>query len=218
MIRTGVVASVAAVALAACGGSHGVVPSTALMPSMLSKSTAPTTCPANPPQPAWIFKGSCVISKLPTKGKTYTLAAYKGLGVSVAIPKNNATGSPAFVIVDAVGGKTKDIAPYKGKAFPAIPTTSGKSVVNIEAVNAFPGLKFTGGNLIVTVNAQKLPGNHCSVAVLEQKGTKFSWFAIPIAPSVKGNVITEKIAGGAVGTLFPNGLPAGPLFFNAACK
>jgi hypothetical protein len=218
MIRTGVVASAAAVALAACGGSHGVVPSTAFMPSMLSKSTAPTTCPANPPQPAWIFKGSCVISKLPTKGRKFTLAAYKGFAVTVTIPKNTATGNPAFVLVDAVGGKTKDIAPYKGKAFPPISTSRGKSVINIEAVNAFPGLKFTGGSLIVSVTAQKLPGNTCTVAVIQQKGTKFSWFSIPILPSVKGNVITEKIAGGAVGTLFPSGLPAGPLFFNAACK
>lgn len=217
MIRTGVVASAAAIALAACGG-HGLVPSQSAAPgfdAVTPMSTNP--CYTSAVQKAWIFKGSCVITKLPTKGKKIVLAAYKNVTASVSLPKNTATGSPTFALVDALGGKAKDIAPYKGKAFPSIPTASGKSVVYLEADNSFGGLAFTSGSLVVTVTA-KLPGTACSVALLQQKGTKFSWFTIPVPPTVKGATITETLPASGVKVFFPNGLPAGPLFFNAACK
>ncbi|HEY1976517.1 MAG TPA: hypothetical protein VGG89_08235 [Candidatus Baltobacteraceae bacterium] len=208
----------AAILFAACGG-HGVIPSQSGAPgfnAVTPEATGP--CYTHAVQPAWIFEGSCNVKKLPPKGLSLTLAPYKGITVTVAMPKNNSKGNPSLALVDAVGGKAKDIKPFKGKAFPALPKTAGKSVIYIEAVNPFAGLKFTGGNLIVMVKAKKLPGKTCGVAILRQNGKKFSWFSIPIRPTVSGNTINEKISGGAVGTLFPNGLPAGPLYFNAACK
>ena len=207
----------AAMLLTACGG-HGMVPSQGGASGFNAVTREPTNpCYTHAVQPAWIFEGSCNVKKLPPKGLSVTLAPYKGITVTVAMPKNNSKNA-SLVLVDAVGGKAKDIKPYKGKPFPAIPATAGKSVIYIEAVNSFAGLQFTGGNLVVKVKAKKLPGTSCGVTLLQQKGKKFSWFPIPIRPTVSNNTINEKIPGGAVGTLFPNGLPAAPLYFNAACK
>lgn len=217
-IRSSAAAIAIAVALAACGG-RGVIPSQSGAPD----SNAFTAMSSNPcytkaVQPAWIFKGSCVIGKLPAKGKTFKLAPYKGVTVSVTLPANDAKGNPTFVLVDAIGGKVKDIKPYKKKPFPLIPASSGKSVIYIEAVNSFGGLTFSKKSLVVTATANKLPGSHCSVALLQQKGSKFSWFTIPVPPAVKGGTITETLPASGVKVFFPNGLPAGPLYFDAACK
>jgi hypothetical protein len=219
LIRAGIVVSAAAIALAACAG-HGLVPSQSAAPNLVVTPMAtPNQCYEAPFQPAWIFKGSCVFKKLAPKGTSISLGAYKSItAVTVAFPKNTSKGGPVFLLADALGGKAKDIKPYKGVPFPGIPKTSGKSVVYIQAVNSFTGLKFTSGNLVVTVKAKSLSSNKCSVALLRKSGAKLSWFTIPIAPSVSGNVITEKIPAGAIGTLYAQGLPAGPLYFNAACK
>ena len=219
-IRTGAAASAAAIALAACGG-HGLVPSQSAAPgfSLISDKSSTNPCLAKGVQPAWVFKGACKIVKLPAKGITIKLAAYKGITVTASFPKNNSKGNPSFVLVDALGGKTKDIAPFKKKAFPAIPAALGKSVINIQAVNSFAGLKFSGGNLVVTAKMGKLPGSTCKVSLLQPKGgSKYQWFTIPIPPKVKGGTLTETIPAGAIGTLYANGLPVAPLFFNAACK
>jgi hypothetical protein len=217
-IRSVAGALAATIAFAACGG-HGLVPTQNSVPGFNAVTPMATNpCYTKAAQPAWIFKGSCVIAKLPKKGKTFKLAAYKGVTASIALPKNNSKGGPMFVIVDALGGKAKDITKYKGKSFPAIPKTAGKSVIYIQAVNSFAGLKFTSGSLVVTVTAKKLPGTKCAVALLRKTGAKLSWFTIPIAPTVSGKTITEKIPAGAIGTLYGQGLPAAPLYFNAACK
>jgi hypothetical protein len=218
MIRTGFVASATAIALAACGG-HGLVPSQSAAPGFsFIGDKAANPCYTKAVQPTWIFKGSCKMVKLPAKGISIKLAAYKGITVTVAFPKNNSKGNPPFVLVDAVGGKAKDIVAFKNKPLPALPTTVGKSVIYIEAVNGFAGLKFTAGNLVVTASKKTLPGKSCKVSLLRQMGAKLQWFPIPIAPKVSGGTVTETIPGGAVQTLFTSGLPKGPLFFNAACK
>lgn len=216
MIRTGVVASAAAIALAACGG-HGLVPSQSAVPgfnALTANSSNP--CYTSTVQPAWIFKGSCMIlTKLPAKGKTIALAAYKGTSVTVKLPKSTSKGG--FVLVDAVGGKAKDIATFQGKAFPPI-TKTLKSVIYVEAVNPTAGLKFTSGNLVFTIKAQKFPGKSCPLSVLEGTLAKPKWFNSPFSGKISGGTMVFTVPGSALGTLFPNGLPAGPLFFNVACK
>jgi hypothetical protein len=216
MIRTGICASVA-MALAACGG-HGYVPSqsAAYQPSLVAMSSNP--CYTSTVQPAWIFKGSCDISKLAAKGGKFALAAYKGVTVSVSLPANNSKGNPAFVLVDAVYGKVKDIETFKGKAFPPVTPKTLKSVVYVQAVNSFPGLKFTKGNLVFTIKAAKFPGTSCPLSIIEGKFPKLKWFNTPFSGKISKTTMTFTIPGSALGTLFPTGLPAGPLYFNVACK
>ena len=216
MIRTSVVASAAAIALAACGG-HGLVPSQSAAPgsdAVIPMSSNP--CYTSTVQPAWIFKGSCtILKKLPAKGKTIALAAYKGVSVTVKLPKNTSKGG--FALVDAMGGKTKDILKFSGAAFPPIQKTL-KSVAYVEAVNPTAGLKFTSGNLVFTIKAQKFPGKSCPLSVLEGTFPKLKWFNSPFAGQISGGTMVFTVPGSALGTLFPNGLPAGPLYFNVGCK
>jgi hypothetical protein len=217
IIRTGIVASAAAIALAACGG-HGLVPSQSAAPgysSVMPMSSNP--CYSSTVQPAWIFMGSCVIlPKLPTKGKTVALAAWKGVTVSVKLPKNTSTGG--FVLVDALGGKAKDIMKFSGKSFPSITPTTLKSVVYVEAVNGTNGLTFTSGNLVFTIKAAKFSGTKCPLSVLTGTFPKLKWFNSPFVGSIKGGTMTFTVPGGALAQLFPSGLPAGPLYFNVGCK
>lgn len=218
LIRTGLVALGAVIVFAACGG-HGMVPSQSAAPSLVVTPMAtPNQCYESPFQPAWIFKGSCLFKKLPAKGTTIALAAYKGISVTVKLPKNSGKGSPIFLLVDALGGKTKDIVKYKGVAFPAITPTSLKSVVYVEAVNPFNGLKFTSGNLVFTIKAAKFPGKSCPLSVLEGSPPKLKWFNSPFAGKITGGTMVFTVPGSALGTLFPNGLPRGPLYFNVGCK
>lgn len=216
-IRTGVVASAAAIALAACGG-HGLVPSQSAAPG--SNAVVPMSsnpCYTSAVQPAWIFKGSCAILKtLPTKGKTIALAAYKGVSVTVKLPKNTSKGG--FALVDALGGKSKDIVAFSGKAFPPITPTTLKSVVYVEAVNQTAGLTFTSGSLVFTVKATKFPGKSCPLSVLTGTFPKLKWFNSPFTGTLKSGAMTFTVPGGALTQLFPTGLPAGPLYFNVACK
>lgn len=214
-IRNGAAVVAASIALAACGG-HGMVPSQSAAPgfnAMGPMSSNP--CYTHAVQPAWIFHGSCNVTKLPPKGLSSTLAPYKGITVTVKLGKNTSKKG-TFVLVDAVGGKAHDISKYKGKTFPPI-TKTLKSVIYVEAVNGTPGLKFSG-NLVFTIKAKKFPGKSCPLSVLEGKFPKLHWFNSPFDGKISGSTMTFTVPGSALGTLFPNGLPAGPLYFNAACK
>lgn len=213
MIRTGFVASIAAIALAACGG-HGYVPSQSAAPGLVSMSSNP--CYTSAVQPAWIFMGSCQIGKLTAKGGKFALAAYKGVTVNVTLPRPSKTG--AFVLVDALGGKTKDIKPFKSHAFPALTPKTLKSVVYVQAVNSVSGLKFPKGNLVFTIKAAKFPGTSCPLSLITGTFPKLKWFNSPFSGKISSGTMTFTIPGGALGTLFPSGLPAGPLYFNVACK
>lgn len=223
MIRAGFVAFAAAIALAACGG-HGMVPSQSAAPGFDAVVTPMLTpspqCASKQLQPAWIFKGECDVTTLPAKGKTLGLAAYKGIIVTVKLPKNTSKNG-AFALFDAIGGKAKDILPFKKMPFPAITPTSLKSVVYVEAVNGTSGLKFTSGNLVFVVKDTKIPGKSCPLSVLEGTAPKLKWFNSPFAAKITttdGGTMTFTVPGSALGTLFPNGLPKGPLYFNIACK
>jgi hypothetical protein len=215
-IRNGAAIAAAAIALVACGG-HGLVPSQTAAPGFNAVGPMATNpCYTKAVQPAWIFHGSCVITKLPAKGKSITLAAYKGITVTVKLGKNTSKGG-AFVLVDALGGKAKDISKFKRKTFPAITPTSLKSVIYVEAVNGTKGLKFSG-SLTFLIKAKKFPGNSCPLSVLTGTFPKVKWFNSPFSGKISGTTMTFTVPGGALGTLFPTGLPAGPLYFNVACK
>lgn len=216
MIRTGVVASAAAIALAACGG-HGLVPSQSAAPGF-NAVTPMSTNPCYTPtvQPAWIFKGSCVITKLPPKGKTIKLLPYKGVTVTVKLGKNTSKKG-AFVLVDALGGKAHDIKKVQGKPFPTITPTSLKSVIYVEAVNGTANLKFSG-NLVFTVKAKNFPGTTCPLSLLTGTFPNLKWFNSPFAGKISGGTMTFTIPGSALGVKFPTGLPAAPLYFDVACK
>jgi hypothetical protein len=214
-IRSGAAAGALAIALAACGG-HGMVPSQSApgFNAAIPMSTNP--CYTKAVQPAWIFKGSCDITTLPAKGKTIKLAPYKGVTVTVKLGKNTSKKG-AFVLVDALGGKAHDITKFKKKPFPTITPTVLKSVIYVEAVNGTNGLKFSG-NLVFTIKAKKFPGKTCPLSVLEGTFPKLKWFNSPFTGKISGGTMTFTVPGSALGTLFPNGLPAGPLYFNVACK
>ena len=223
MIRAGFVAFAAAIALAACGG-HGMVPSQSAAPGFSAVVTPMLTpnpgCFSKALQPAWIFKGECDVTKLPAKGKTLGLSPYKGIILTVKLPKNTSKNGK-FAIFDAIGGKAKDILAYKKMAFPPITPTTLKSVVYVEAVNGTAGLKFTSGSLVFVVKDTKIPGKTCPLSVLTGKAPKFKWFNSPFAAKVTttdGGTMTFTVPGSALGTLFPTGLPLGPIYFNAACK
>jgi hypothetical protein len=194
-----------------------MVPSQSAMPGFYSVSpNAKNPCYTAAVQPAWIFKGSCVMTKLPPKGKSITLPAYKGITVTVKLGKNTSKKDP-FVLVDAVGGKAKDISKFKKKPFPPITPSSLKSVIYVEAVNGKAGLKFTG-TLFFTLKAKKYPGKTCPLSVLTGTFPKLKWFNSPFAGQISGKTMTFTVPGSGLQTLFPSGLPAGPVYFNVGCK
>jgi len=215
-IRNSTAAAAAAFALAACGG-HGLVPSQNAAPGFNAVTPfAANPCYTKAVQPAWIFRGSCDVTTLPPKGKSIALAPYKGISVTVKLGKNTSKNG-AFVLVDALGGKAKDISKYKTKTFPPITPTLLKSVIYVEAVNGTANLKFSG-NLIFTIKKKQFPGKTCPLSVLTGTFPKVKWFNSPFSGKISGGTMTFTVPGGALGTLFPSGLPKGPLYFNVACK
>jgi hypothetical protein len=221
LFRAPVAAVAASIALAACGG-HGLVPSQSGAPmnsfgEPLKKTTNP--CYTSTVQPTWIFKGTCVVSKLPTKGATFALnkPPYMGITVSIALPANNGKDT-AFALVDAVGVKAHDITKWKGVAFPLVKL---KSVIYVEAVNGFNGLKFTNTkqNLVFAATIKNsFPGKACPLEVLEKNAKGFAWAVTPLDGLIKGKTITYSIPTSKVPIFFPDGLPKGPIFFNVGCS
>ena len=205
--------------LTACGG-RAIVPNAA--PNAVSQTfdltLRPKACYTAKVQPAWIFHGACVMTKLTAKGLTVKLPAYKGVSLTLSLPAQNSAGGKggSFVVVDALGGS--DVSKWKGKALPAVPARTGKSVLYVQAVNGIANLKFLKGNLVFVVTTKKSPGTSCALSLLQQSGTKFSWFKTPIVAKIKGGAATYTIPGVQLGILFAKGLPKGPLFFNDACK
>jgi hypothetical protein len=214
--RTTIAAVTASIVLSACGG-HGIVPSqSGVMPNSfeeMAKKANP--CYTKAVQPTWIFKGNCVITKLPAKGATIKLPPkgtppYMGLSLSLTLPANDGSNTP-LVIVDAIGGKAKDIEKWSGKAFPLV---KGKSVVYVQAVNGKKGLAFKSGFFVLAATSKKsLPGTSCPLSILN---SKFAWTST-VTGSVKGKTVTYTIPASDLKIFFPDGLPKGPIFFNVSC-
>lgn len=207
MIRSSALASVAAIALAACGG-HGVVPagSTAFAPQASSQSApmaanqddmsplALKTCAKSPPQWMWIFKGACDQFTLKSTGGKFTLGEYESLSVTGSIGYNSAKGSVTVDLADAID-KNGDVLKYKGHTFPPY---KGKGTVVVYAVadnqttqtikpvrhNNVPIIKY------VVTDAKGFPGKTCGAAILGQGKNGLSWSALPSTFQVKGKTVT----------------------------
>ncbi len=225
-IRTGIVATAAAVALAACGG-HGLVPSQNVggagyaAPSLLTDKAAKTPCQSVPG--FWAFGGSCVANELTSKGATIKLAKYQNITFTIAIGANNAKGKVPFIVGDAVGNG--DITgTYKGKKFPpyggkhcvsgtgAPQTCPGKSFVYVEAINGGKAtVTLSQTPAITIVDTKGFPGkNLCFPAPLTTKGWSTQAEAIGKAPKGTKLVITP------FPTQFP--LPPGGVVLAMVCQ
>jgi hypothetical protein len=223
LIRACAVATVAAIALAACGG-HGVVPSTSsgLTPTTSGSDVSPlalTTCATSPPQYDWIFKGACDQFTLKSTGSTFSLVKYQDITVSGSIGKNTAKGSVKVALADAID-KNGDITKWKGASFPPY-KGNGTTYVYAAAVNQSsvairpivvknkPVLQY------VVTDSKGLSGNQCGAAVLaQQRNGKLAWTSLPATGTPKGDSVT--ISQYEV----PNGFelpPKAPLYFAVNC-
>jgi hypothetical protein len=207
MIRTSVVATIAALALAACA-SHGIVPSspTALAPTnamlpaeddggILPLKGKTKTCPKSPPQYEWIFKGACDAFTLKSGGGKFSLSKYDNITVKGSIGKNTAKGSAKIVIADAVD-KKGDIEKFGGKSFPKY-KGNGKTIAYASANNqsdqTITPIVVKNKPIIqyIITDEKKLPGKKCSAAILtHESGGKLSWDPLPSSFPVKGKSVT----------------------------
>jgi len=186
-IRTGFVATAAAVALAACGG-HGLVPSqsAATGDTQSDFDRAPDTAVTCSTVPnAWEFHGACTADKLTSKGVTFALAAYKDIVFKTVFGKSKVKRSVPFLVGDAIGngditGKVggKSFPLYEGKncltqtGKPA--ECPGKAFLYVEAVNLGKAEVVLADSPSITVVDKKgFPGTHtCAPAFLAPKTTK----------------------------------------------
>jgi hypothetical protein len=244
LIRAGVLATAAAIALAACSG-HSAIPSTqsaiapqsALAPTTVGDNTAPlgedtsplgddmsplglTTCAKSPPQYQWIFKGACAGFNLKSSGGTFSLEKYANITVKGSIGKNNAKGEVHVVLVDAVD-KNGDILKNKGKTFPPY-KARGTTVVYAEAANqttqTIKPIPQQGKAVIeyVITDAKGFPGKTCAAAVYgKQRNGQEGWTAFTSTYPVKGKTVTIAVFEAPAGFELP---PKGtPLYFGINC-
>ena len=195
MIRISVVATAAALALAACA-SHGIVSSspTAMAPTNAMFRRATTvlplkgktkTCAKNPPQYQWIFKGACDGFILKPGGGTFSLGKYANITVKGSIGKNTVKGQAKIAIADAVD-KSGDIEKFGGKSFPVY-KGKGKTIAYASANNqsnqTITPITVKGKAIIQYVidDAKGFPGKSCSAAILaHEQGGKVAWNPLPI--------------------------------------
>jgi hypothetical protein len=230
MIRAGIAATAATVALAACA-SHNIMPSSSsglgqstLNPSAIGGSMlepfALTKCATSPPQYWWIYKGACEpkITLKPT-GASFSLAAWDSITVKGSIGHNTTKGTATITIADATD-TNGDVTTWKGKAFPKY-TGRGKTFIYAVAVNHSTQIikPITGGGKpvlqYVITDAKGLPGTTCGVALLtESTGGKFVWSAFPGTFHAKGKTVTITQYAVPHGFEIP---PKTPLYFGVNC-
>lgn len=237
LIRASVLATAAAIALAACSG-HSAIPSTqsaiapqsALAPATLGDNMSPlgddmsplglTTCAKSPPQFEWIFKGACTGFNLKSSGGTFSLEKYANITVTGSIGKNTAKGEVHVVLVDAVN-KNGDILKNKGKSFPPY-KARGTTVIYAEASNqttqTIKPIPERGKAVIeyVITDAKGFPGKTCGAAVYgKQKNGKQGWTAFTGTYGVKGKTVTIAVFLAPQGFELP---PKGsPIYFGINC-
>jgi hypothetical protein len=205
MIKASAFASVAAIALAACGG-HGVVPQGSSFAPTSANGVAPmagddagplalATCATSPPQYMWIFKGACEKFTLKSTGGKFALGAYANISVTGSIGYNNAKSSATVYLSDAVD-KNGDVLKNKGKAFPPYKgqgTTIVYAVADNQSTQVIKPLEHKNVPVIkyVITDQKGFPGNHCGAAFLsKQRNGTFAWTSLPGAQPVKGKTVT----------------------------
>jgi hypothetical protein len=240
MFRASLVATAAAVALAACNGTGAVPDQQGLRPvdtengatedqapvsQAPGDSTGPsqplalTTCTKSPPQYWWIFKGACVKITLKPTGSSFTLQQYDNITVKGSIGKNNTKGTAIIYLADATDTKS-DITAWKGKSFPPY-KAKGKTFIYAVAVNQgtqvikpVPEKNKPILQYVIT-DTKGLPGKTCGVALLAQSRTgKFTWTSFPGSFTAKGNTVTITQYNVPQGFEIP---PKTPLYFGVNC-
>ncbi|MBV8489905.1 MAG: hypothetical protein JO199_05180 [Candidatus Eremiobacteraeota bacterium] len=220
MIRTGVVAIAASIALAACGG-HGLVPAqsggTGYAPTNVSIPMSKSPCDVTG---LWYFMGSCLPGVVKPAGGTYKLPAYQGITVQIQLGSNTApSAGTKFLFADATG-KNDITGTYGGHKFPPYSEKTcashnacpGASAVYLEAIN---GQKSSTpitfhSTTTLTVDEKTFPGKSCSPGLLGQTG--WSYF-----PEVTGNPKAGKLVLKIqANPLFK--LPKGPAYISIVCK
>jgi hypothetical protein len=225
MIRAGVVATVAALALAACAG-HGVVPSTtsggAPMVSGFGNTSplALKTCDTSPPQYEWIFKGACDEFKLADTGGTFSLDEYENITLKGSIGKNTVKGDVTVALADAID-KNGDVEKYKSATFPAYKakgTTVLYAVANNTSTQTIKPISGGGKPVLeyVITDAKGLPGKTCGAAVLGKlKNGTLKWSPFPGTAPVKGKTVTIAVYEAPAGFELPP--KSIPLYFAVNC-
>lgn len=186
-----------------------------------------TTCSTHPPQPQWIFEGSCKIGVLPAKGATFALAPYgkKKITVSVTLPASNDTGQP-FVLVDAIGLAGNDIKPWEGLPFPGLNSHVLHTLIYVQAISHYgcvkPSAKCNGlifkGNATFTVGATSFPAKTCFfLDLVAVKGQGLEWNSTPESGKVQSGTVKIVVPASELNALFKYGLPRGPSYFLIAC-
>jgi hypothetical protein len=224
MIPACVVATVAAIALAACAG-HGIVPSSpsAVAPTTANLDMSPLalkTCATSPPQYDWIFKGACDAFTLKPTGGKFSLQEYEDITITGSIGKNNVKPSATLDVADA-RDKKGDIEKYAGMSFPPY-KSSGTTVVYAVAINqskeTIKPIAVKGKPVLeyVITDSKGLPGTTCGAAVLaKQKNGSLKWTPLPASGPVKGKSVTISQYEVPEGFELP---PVTPLYFAVSCS
>jgi hypothetical protein len=224
IIKAGVVAIAAAIALAACAG-HGIVPSstTGFAPTTLGGDMSPLalkTCATSPPQFDWIFKGACDGFTLKSTGGSFSLGEYEDITITGSIGKNTVKGSATVDLADAIN-KNGDITTYKGKTFPAYKakgTTVVYAVANNQTTQIIKPIPVKDKPILeyVITDAKGLPGKTCAAALLEKEKTgAYEWKPFTQTYPVKGKTVTVDVSEAPSGfELLPKG---NPLYFGVNC-
>lgn len=126
LVCSAIVASVAALGLAACSGQGAIPQSSSLNTAMTARVAAPiaqapdiaplalpeglsadavspdATSPCDISKTFWYFHGSCLKLNVKAAGTTFNLKQFKGITAAFATGKNNATGTDPFIVGDAI--------------------------------------------------------------------------------------------------------------------
>lgn len=234
MIRTGAIATIAAIALAACAG-RGIVPSspTAMAPTnemipgasddgMSPLKTKKKTCAKTPPQYEWVFKGTCDEFILKPGGGDFSLEQYAYITVTGSIGKNTVKGSATIALADAVD-KKGDIEAYKGKSFPVYKgkgTTIIYASANNQSNQTIKPIVVKGKAIIqyVISDKKKFPGKTCSAAILTHESSgKLYWDPLPNGFPVKGKSVTISLYTTPNGFELPPKSDATAIYFAVNC-
>lgn len=211
--------AVTAIALAACGGGRGIVPSqgTALS-SSLAFAHKKTINPCAASTLPYYFKGSCTSMMVTAKGGGTKLAATgpRAVTMTFTLGKTNAKKKVAFIIGDAAAitditpNGTSPAFPQYGKS-PCVGGAKacfGKILVYAEIVNSGKTAIKVKGDSEIVVKAKRFPGPECAPAFLTAKG----WDLIALAATVvKKHTATIDAPGGSLT------LPAGPTYVAVSC-
>jgi hypothetical protein len=137
LMRSSAVATVAAMALAACASRSGMTPSSptaaAGAQNMPGIAPAPPTCATSPPQYGWIFKGACDEFMLKPSGTHFKLFGYQGISVKGFIGNNRLKRPATIAFADAIDANG-DIESYKGQSFPQY-VGEGTTYVYLTTIN-----------------------------------------------------------------------------------